>query len=475
MAITAASGAGLSAKSYKRGVSENQFSISGQMTPLAPGVSWYYNWGNTPGKGYQGQVIGFDGFDFIPMTWNANYDADAIREYARSHPGCKYILGFNEPNFKKQAKMTPQEAAAQWPAVVALARELGLKIVAPALNYSPDAPYTQPSKWMDEFVELVGLDSFDFVAIHNYGGLGVMKQLGTEFHEKYGKPVWVTEFCYWPNEGSPTSRVEPEVQIASMVESVEWLEKTEWIYRYAWFKPIGNHENTDTQSSPCFGLLISENGIGEKKLSPQGMVYTYMTDFNPGVWHQEGEEVPASEYIQSSLISLAPGSRADAPKPIEISKFNSGAWVDYQFDVKSDGDYLLRLSVTGHGEPARFDPVLGLESVNADGSTQPLLDRISFPLPGNESDYITQDLGITLKAGKQTLRLIDRNPYQPSGIRISTVTLVDKEAGVEEVETPDYGERRLYSIDGRRVLSETPDPGIYIETKGGKSRTIFIR
>ena len=76
---------------------------------------------------------------------NANYDADAIRDYVKSHPSCRYLLGFNEPNFTKQANMTPQKAAEEWTAVKALADELGLEIVAPAMNYSPNAPYQDPT------------------------------------------------------------------------------------------------------------------------------------------------------------------------------------------------------------------------------------------------------------------------------------------------------------------------------------------
>lgn len=459
------------ARSYKRGVSENQFSIEAQMSPLAPGVSWYYNWANTPGKGYQGQVQDYKGFDFVPMTWNASYNADGIREHVKAHPECKYLLGFNEPNFKAQANMTPEVAAEKWIAVKALADELGLKLVAPALNYSPDAPYYQPTKWMDEFVALVGPDAFDYVAIHNYGGLGVMKTLATQFHEKYGKPVWVTEFCLWPDEGSSTSRVEPEVQVQSMVETVEWLEKTDWIYRYAWFKAVGAHENTATSGGPCYGLIISENGLGEKKLSPQGWVYTYMSDFDPNVWHSVGEEIPASEYIASTGVSLWPGQRVDAPKPIEISKFNAGATADYQIEVPADGEYTLNITVCGFGEPVRFDPELNIELVNADGTATSLCKGGKFTLPGSDSEYVTLKYNITLPAGKRTVRLIDGDPYKPSGIHISSLKLeVAAAVGnimADEQRTDDI----VYSVDGRRYAADAElAHGVYI--RGGRK---FVR
>lgn len=111
---------GASSKSFKRGVSENQFQYKAQMEALADGVSWYYNWGNTPSTYISEQ----DYMEYLPMCWNANFSADKIRAYCKTHPKTKYLLGFNEPNFQAQANMTPQEAAAQWPALRTLADEL---------------------------------------------------------------------------------------------------------------------------------------------------------------------------------------------------------------------------------------------------------------------------------------------------------------------------------------------------------------
>jgi hypothetical protein len=431
------------------------------MVILEPGVSWYYNWSNTPSKGYNGEVQDFTGYEFVPMIWNGNYSADNIRTYVKAHPECKYLLGFNEPNFTAQANMTPAVAAEKWPEVQALAKELGLKLVAPAMNYSPNAPYQDPTKWMDEFVELVGEDAFDYTAIHNYGGIGVMKTLGTQFHDKYGKDVWVTEFCYWPDEGSSTSRVEPETQIASMVESVEWLEKTEWIHRYAWFKPIGKHENSGTSSSPCYGLIISENGFGERTLSPQGYVYTYMSDFDSTVWHAVEEVVPATEYIDESKIAINVGSAADAPLPIEITRFNAGASLDYQFDVPADGTYYLNLTVSGVGEPTRFDPCLQIYLNDNDNLTE-LTKATTFELSGSDTDYRVQTFAVDLKAGHRTLRVKDAQPYSPSGIRISHLTL-SKTTGIETIMAEsESSNAAIYSIDGSRVSGTPSAPGIYI-------------
>ena len=47
----------------------------------------------------------------------------------------KYLLGFNEPNFKNQANMTPAQAVEVWPRLEAIAEEFGLGLVGLAVNY----------------------------------------------------------------------------------------------------------------------------------------------------------------------------------------------------------------------------------------------------------------------------------------------------------------------------------------------------
>lgn len=435
------------AKSAKRGVSENQFSLVSMMEALEPGVGWYYTWGGSPGKGYDG-IDEYDGLEFVPMCWNASYNADAIREWCKGHPETKYLLGFNEPNFTAQANMSPADAAKAWPGVQALAAELGLQLVAPALNYSPNPPYTDPLKWMDEFIGLVGKDAFDFLAIHNYGGLGVMKTLATAFHDRYGKDVWVTEFCLWPNEGDPNSTVTPESQIMSMVETLEWLETTEWIFRYAWFKPVGNY---NASKGPNYGLVRQTGAyLDPWALSPQGNVYVYMSEFNRDLWHPVGEWIPATDYIASSNINLGESANPASSSPIEIISFTSGAEVTWQFDVKDAGDHLITLSLSGYGEPSRFDPKL--QWVIEEGGNEKALESTFSPsLPNSDTEYSTHTSTVSIPSGHVRLKLKDMAPYQPSGIRISSVRL-DNVAGVkaEPIDTENFT-GSIYNLQGMCV------------------------
>lgn len=458
-------------RSVKRGVSENEFQFKAQLSALDPGVCWFYNWGNTPGRYIQNEK----GMEYVPMCWNANYNAASIREYVASHPECRYLLGFNEPNFTAQANMTPSQAAAEWPKVKALADELGLQLVAPALNYSPNPPYQDPTKWMDEFINLVGDDAFDFLAVHSYGGFEVTKQLCTIFHERYNKPVWLTEFCLWPNEGDPNSTVSQESQTAAMMSMVEWLEKTDFIYRYAWFKAVGN---SNAPKGPNYGLLMPGRAEDPRELSQQGLVYVYMPTFDPEDAHQVNTLISSASYSSQSGCVMNKSNDEANPLPIEISRFNGGAWLEYRFEVPHSGDYRLTLNVSGVGEPTRFDPTIGIYSVDDDGSQgSELAAPVKFQLTGSNEEYRPQNFDITLPAGTQTIRIADTNPYGPSGIHISTLRLTDLSA-VSSVEITETRCVPIYTPLGLRVGETLEDgsipgslpSGLYII--GGRKRMV---
>ena len=196
-------------KSAKRGVSFD-FKQAEDLPLLSPFCSWAYNWGNTQNAQ---AALWFDSndMDFCPMAWNNTYNADAIRQYVQAHPKTKYLLGFNEPNLKDQCNMTPAEAAAHWGEVVALANELHVKLVSPAMNYGTLDGYSDPVKWLDEFFAQPGVSmaDIDAIAVHCYMSSPSAVRNYIEMFRKYGKPVWLTEFCAWdPVPGSVESQMD---------------------------------------------------------------------------------------------------------------------------------------------------------------------------------------------------------------------------------------------------------------------------
>lgn len=449
------------AKSWKRGVGENSFQYKAQLEALAPGVSWYYNWGNAPGNALRD----LDFIEYTPMCWNAWYNEDAIREFVKTHPQTKYLLGFNEPNFWDQANMTPSQAAAEWPKVQALAKELGLKLVAPVVNFSPNAPYNHPSTWMDEFVSIVGLDAFDAVALHCYGGPAVLKSICTEFHNKYGKEVWMTEFSLI-YDGLPSNT--PEAQIMAMMESLEFMEKTEWMGRYAWFKGLGDYDKANSYN---WGLLKSGKGEEPRELSEQGMVYTYMSEFDTEYYNPINTTIAASEYISQSGCLMGSGKNPDCPRPIEITNFQNNAYLDYQFDVPSNGDYLLHITVSGQGEPVRFDPNFQVVSVNGDREGAVLATTGKFTLSGDVAKYTMVTIPMKLQAGKRTLRIKNAQPAEPSGIHISTLMLDDGTSGISNpVAVAEPQTFAVYNLQGVKVR----EAGSKADALAGLPRGIYI-
>lgn len=454
------------AKAPKRGISENEIRFKAELALLNQHCSWFYNWGNEFGNTYLGST---PGMEFVPMCWNAAYSADKIRNYVASHPETKYLLGFNEPNFSNQANMTPAAAAAAWPQVRALADELGLKLVAPAMNYSPNPPYQSPTQWFDEFVALVGDDAFDYVAVHSYGGLGNIVELATTFHERYGKEVWLTEFCYWPGE-DPNTYIAPETQIASMIQSVEWLEKTPWIFRYAWFKAIGESESN---AAPNFALVAKGTKENERFLSEQGKVYFNLPVFDADEYNPVGEWIPSKNFISQKGTLLGTNTDAAIDAAIEVARFNSGSWIDYQFDVPASGTYYLTLRVAGQGEPVRFDPQIAIYSVDENSEPCDELAPVrTIQLSGDDNVYTEESFRIDLKQGKQVIRIADAVPASPSGMRFSAVRLSDS-AAIRFIAAGEIdGEAAVYDLQGRRMPSADNLPrGVYVA--GG--RKIYIK
>ena len=120
-------------QSAKRGMCvSGQFSVADQQAVDA-GVSWCYNWGMTSPQ--VGSTL-----EYAPMVWGGGFDTQQLRAFFASHPECKWLLTFNEPNFVSQSNLTPAQAAAKWPDLQSVADEYGVKLVSPAVNYSPDAP-----------------------------------------------------------------------------------------------------------------------------------------------------------------------------------------------------------------------------------------------------------------------------------------------------------------------------------------------
>src|ERR1700730_4322882 len=177
-------------------------------TGASPGVWWWYDWGNQ-GQGADPRI------EFVPMIWGGGSLAQAIPASA------KYLLGFNEPNFKTQANLTAQQAAADWPMVEAKAAAKGIPIVSPAVNFcgSPsdtsqcnDPTVTDPYRYLRDFFVACAGCKVDYIAVHAYqcdvlslsayleGNMATGGML--EGFVQFGKPIWLTEVACGPKRNN---------------------------------------------------------------------------------------------------------------------------------------------------------------------------------------------------------------------------------------------------------------------------------
>lgn len=385
-------------KSSKRGVSYsfNQFPHEDVAT-LAPFISWCYNWGSQPSSAEISNLLDNAQIEYIPMAWNGVNEAQ-IRAYKQSHPECEYILAFNEPNLRDQANMTPQQAAEKWPALKNLADELGLKIVSPAMNYGTLAGYSDPVKWLDEFFTLVPKTDMCAIALHCYmAGAGAMYEFIHRF-EKYGMPIWMTEFCAWdkPAPGSVSA------QIDYMNEAVIMMEAEPMVERYAWFIPRGN----GAVDSYPYMQLLSKTDIGA--LSPQGEVYAGLTSLDKVTWLPSSAPILPNTYSNCSAAESIKNGSYEAAMHLQPTTDNSGVlmmtgfitgkWVEYQIDVVTDVNTMV----------LRYEGVTGSKlTISVDGE-----EKTQVSVPWTENRWDTMEIDLPVSAGHHVVRLaVDGHIY----------------------------------------------------------------
>jgi hypothetical protein len=244
-------------KSFKRG-------ICGDASPedlaiLSPYISWYYDWGVEPPAISQGEL---SGIEWVPMQWGG-IGADQVENIkSRIIEGSLYLLGFNEPNFRSQANITPQQAAEMWPYIEEIAADKGLKLVSPAVNWCGDCVdgvTYDPTDWLDKFIAAYPDAHFDYIAIHSYAPYSAALKSYIDMFRKYNKPLWITEFAPWD---APKPDYAGVVQY--MKETIPLVEADTSVFRYSWFA-------TRVSSNPDIDLL-GANG----ELTKLGKLYATM-------------------------------------------------------------------------------------------------------------------------------------------------------------------------------------------------------
>lgn len=373
-------------RSPKRGLCAH-FKFAGDIDLLAEGTSWFYNWGPDVRADIKSRVDQYD-MTFYPMTWNDNYDANRIKAHKKAYPQCEYLLAFNEPNLSDQADMTPSVAASYWPALKALAAETGLKLISPAMNYGTMPGYHDPVKWLDEFLAQPGVSADDIhgIALHCYMPTAAALKGFVDMFDKYGKPIWMTEFCAWENH------VTFDLQKEHMVATFTYMENEPKIVKYAWFM---ERSEGSMVKHPYFDLTTKTSN---NELNELGLIYNYMSTFDKQTYYSRGQVIPAENYSSANLTSTGVGGvsvrrSTDATGILEVSNFVKENWVEYQIDVPTAGKYRLDVRYAAKR--------------NAQWQITTAGGTVDVEIQATGEYFLWKTIGIVvdLAAGKQTVRI----------------------------------------------------------------------
>jgi hypothetical protein len=200
-------------------------------------VAWYYNWGEKTALKTKAK--------FVPMAFGK-------RAIAAPPIEGEIVLGFNEPDHPKQANLSVKDALDGWPQVMRQAKSVGSPSVA-------GNPVT--GDWLAMFMD--GNPKVDFITVHWYKGVDAEKFIKDmkAIHDKYKKPIWVTEFAPQTTADSAKNPMKfTQVEVNRFItETTRWMEETLFIERYAW------HDSRSGASS-----LFDEKG----KLTETGKAYS---------------------------------------------------------------------------------------------------------------------------------------------------------------------------------------------------------
>jgi len=398
------------------------------------GISWFYNWGPAPDNDIL-PAFRASGLEFCPMAWNTGYNIERITTFSSNHPNTRYLLAYNEPNFRHQAALTPQAAANDWSRFrnTALnAKPGGLRIVSPAMNFSgggeelptppgiPAGRWNSPYNWLDDFFAAIGpaqTAEIEAISVHTYPWWASAVKGILHDYKRYGKPIWLTEFCGWEDLQNRTPNWQLQAEYMSMV--LVYLEMDPDVHRYAWYLPKGHvRENVVPVPSPSTANTPSHNLITEvpsnpdsplmPELSPLGLIYTNIPTFGPHrEWTPAGRKMDASQFTScnmanhigvsgwSNIVQFRPVTDTDKSAGVlEIFRFTNAMWVEYQVNAATAKTYNLTLRYNAAANTTVAITVNGA-SVGDGGVT----------LPRNDAWATRGDISIPLVAGQNTIRL----------------------------------------------------------------------
>lgn len=227
----------------------------------ASNASWYYRWWHDIPPTAEGALA-----EFVPLI---KYPANLQNKLnaINSIPNVHAVLVLNEPERVDQSDVTVAEAIALWPQVQANLPDK--RLISPGV--SDDAA---GRAWLDSFFQQVNtLNSnsspsddlrVDAVSFHWYGASTPNAVTAANsflsrvdfFHQRYGLPVWVTEFAIhdWAGNYTDEQILNANAQFLEIV--LPGLESRSYVERYSYY-------NWFSDASAFSGSPITPTVVGD--------------------------------------------------------------------------------------------------------------------------------------------------------------------------------------------------------------------
>ncbi|KAM9999009.1 hypothetical protein ACTFIZ_002558 [Dictyostelium cf. discoideum] len=245
-------------------------------------VGWYYNWDKQPTC-----KAGVPGVEFIPTIWGSG-----SLPIGNLPSGSEWLIGFNEPNYKGQAELTPKQAADLWPQLEATGRKLVGPGVADCGQQLGGGCTYSTLDWYSEFLGNCSNCRIDAVSLHlYYCNADDMINKINNLYQLTKKPVWLTEFAC----NSPASK-ESVVTFAQAL--LPRLENSTQVGRYSWFIPYCGGCNP---GDLLYSSLYNDQS-GNKNLTPIGQFYSNFQSNNTNGGNGSGNGSDSDETGSSSNL-----------------------------------------------------------------------------------------------------------------------------------------------------------------------------
>jgi hypothetical protein len=215
--------------------------------------------------------------EYVPMFWGPKSWAKwTLRKVEMTLIPPKHLLAFNEPDVPSQANMDPNYAVTLYMQEIMPWSYRGTSLGSPAIAWNLD--------WLAQFLDGVRKKGghVDFIVLHwfvlfipeilvihdtsgshspidRYGSwkdLSKFKEYVQSAHQRFGKPIWVTEL------GITSASKPSQAQVKTfMMNAFAWMDSQQYIERAAWFGCFTHPP--DGYATGLNALFSSDGGLSD--------------------------------------------------------------------------------------------------------------------------------------------------------------------------------------------------------------------